>query len=176
MVQSCSPCAPHQSNLLTFTWLLCLNYGLRPSKAKTFFLFFILFSSPPGTKRPPPTHVSTMPLTTPHRGVSTRRLERGAPQCIPCLHCLPEHAAAARHAHQQLDHDGLTAGHGLVEGGAEVAVAGIPRQQVRRAASTAAAAGRADLPPPATAVGVDPNAIVVVVVRPPGDEHLHRGH
>ena len=60
--------------------------------------------------------------------------------------------------------------------GAEIVVAGVLRQQVRPAASVAAAAGRADLPPPATTVGVDPDNVVVVVVRPPGDEHLHRGH
>jgi len=69
----------------------------------------------------------------------------------------------------------MSASHGLVEGGAEVAVAGIPRQQVRRAASAAAAAGQADLPPPTTTVGIDPVVVVVVVVRPAGDDP-HRGH
>ena len=83
---------------------------------------------------------------------------------------------AMQRAYQQLDREGPTAGHDLVEGGAEVAVAGVPCQQVRRAASAAVAAGRADLPSPATAVGIDPNAIVVVVVCLPGDEHPHRGH
>ena len=111
-----------------------------------------------------------------HRGVSVRRLKRGVPQCIPHPHHLPEHAVAAQCAYQQLDREGPTAGHGLVEGGAEVSVAGVPCQQVRRVASAAAAAGRADLPPPATTVGVNPNAVVIVVVCPPGDEHLHRGH
>ena len=83
---------------------------------------------------------------------------------------------AVRRAYQQLDCEGPTTGHGLVEGGAEVAVAGVPCQQVRRAASAAVAAGRADLPSPTTAVGIDQDAIVVVVVRLPGDEHPHRGH
>jgi len=56
--------------------------------------------------------------------------------------------------------------HGLVEEGTEVAVAGVPCQQVRRAASAEVAAGRADLPPPTTAVSIDHDAVVVVIVVP----------
>jgi hypothetical protein len=122
---------------------------------------------------PPNPHLLRFRLVRGHRGVSARRLERGAPRCIPRPHRLPEHAAAARRAYQQLDHERPTVGHGIVEGGAEVDVAGIPCQQVSHAASAAAAAGRADPPPPATAIGVDPNAVVVVVVCPLGGEHPH---
>ena len=56
--------------------------------------------------------------------------------------------------------------YGLVEEGTEVAVAGVPCQQVRRAGSAAVAAGRADLPPPPTAVSIDPDAVIVVIVVP----------
>jgi len=160
------------------------------------FWLVVVFELPVGGHETHPAYASAMAPSTPHlrerrrwrqprahfrlvgghRGVSVRRLEQGAPRRIPCPHRLPEHAAAARRVYQQLGREGLTAGNGLVEGGAEVAIAGVPCQQVRHAASAAAAAGRADPPPPATAVGVDPDAVVVVVVRPPGDAHPYRGH
>ena len=41
-----------------------------------FFDFFISFSSPPGTKRHPPTHASTTPPSTRHRRKQRRRRQR----------------------------------------------------------------------------------------------------
>ena len=100
---------------------------------------------PPLTAKPTPSPF------LPCRGASRRKrvpAQRGAPQRVPCPHCLPEHAAAAQCAYQQLDQEGPTANHGLVEGGAEVAAAGVPCQQVRRVACAAMATGGADPPPP----------------------------
>ena len=105
----------------------------------------------PARRRVPPSNPRPLHfrLVKGHWAVNACRLKQGAPRRIPHLHRLPEHPTAARWAYQQLDRKGPTAGHGLVEGGGEVAVAGVPCQQVHRTASAAAAAGRADpLPPP----------------------------
>jgi hypothetical protein len=58
------------------------------------------------------------PPFPPRRGasrVSVRRID----QRIPHLHCLPEQAAAARRAYQQLDREGPTAGHDRRGGGGQ---------------------------------------------------------
>jgi hypothetical protein len=85
--------APHRLNLLKFTscvvcmcfWLVVvfeLPVGGHIRQRHFFSIFFISFSSPPGTKRHPPTHASTMPPLMPHHRKQHRRRRRRAPAGI----------------------------------------------------------------------------------------------